>query len=103
MGQPDDAGETTGIGSAITSSAAPAVLRALSSPARKRGHRSLIGGAIFSAGAGGSAGFAPSFCACALGSAGSGAGVVGRTPPGFDSAGLLFDSGVGDGGDGCVA
>src|ERR1700761_3593750 len=47
-----------------------------------------IGGAIFSAGAGGSTGLAPSFCACASGRAGSGAGVVGRTPPGFDSAGL---------------
>ena len=56
---------------------------------------SLIGGATFSAGAGGSAGLAPSFCASASGRAGSGAGVVGRVPPGFDSAG-------GEG-DGCVA
>src|SRR6476646_8679493 len=56
---------------------------------------SLIGGAIFSAGAGGSAGCAPCFCASASGRAGSGAGVVGRVPPGFDSAG-------GEG-DGCVA
>jgi hypothetical protein len=50
---------------------------------------SLIGGAIFSAGADGNTGFAPSFCACTSGCAGSGAGVVGRAPPGFDSAGAL--------------
>jgi len=50
-----------------------------------------IGGAIFSAGAGGSAGAAPSFFACGSGRAGSGAGVVGRSPPGFDSAGGLFE------------
>lgn len=49
-----------------------------------------IGGAIFSGGAGGRAAFAPSFCACASGRAGSGAGVVGRVPPGFASAGLSF-------------
>ena len=48
---------------------------------------SLIGGAIFSAGAGGSTGLAPAFCASGSGRAGSGAGVVGRVPPGFDSAG----------------
>ena len=47
-----------------------------------------IGGAIFSGGAGGRAAFAPSFCAADVGVAGSGAGVVGRVPPGFDSAGL---------------
>src|SRR5450759_2426888 len=35
-------------------------------------YRSLIGAAVFSAGAGGSAGVAPSFCASALGCAGSG-------------------------------
>lgn len=50
---------------------------------------SLIGGAIFSAGAGGKTGFAPAFCASRSGRAGSGAGVVGRSPPGFDSAGAL--------------
>src|SRR5882724_815822 len=49
--------------------------------------RSLIGGAVFSAGAGGSAVGAPDFFASASGRAGSGAGVVGRSPPGFDSAG----------------
>jgi hypothetical protein len=50
---------------------------------------SLIGGAIFSAGVGGSAGLAvPSVCACESGRAGSGADVVGRVPPGVDSAGL---------------
>src|SRR6266403_1159076 len=48
-----------------------------------------IGAAVFSAGAGGSAGCAPAFCACPSGRAGSGAGVVGRSPPGFDSAGGL--------------
>ena|SRR6185312_209258 len=56
-----------------------------------------IGGAIFSAGAGGSAGLAPSFWASALGRAGSGAGVVGRAPPGVDSAGTLVGEPVGDG------
>ncbi len=56
----------------------------------------LIGSPIFSAGAGGSAGFAPAFCASASGRAGSGAGVVGRAPPGFDSAGA-------EGTNGCVA
>ena len=44
---------------------------------------SLIGGAIFSAGAGGSAGSAPAFCASASGRAGSGAGVVGRAVAGL--------------------
>jgi hypothetical protein len=48
-----------------------------------------IGGPIFSAGAGGNAGFAPCRWASGSGRAGSGAGVVGRVPPGFDSAGLL--------------
>ncbi|TPQ26165.1 hypothetical protein C2U70_31890 [Bradyrhizobium guangdongense] len=48
----------------------------------------LIGGAIFSAGAGGSAGLAAP-CVCGSGRAGSGAGVVGRSPPGFASAGVL--------------
>ena len=47
----------------------------------------LIGSPIFSAGAGGNAGFAPAFCASLSGRAGSGAGVVGRVPPGFGSAG----------------
>lgn len=59
---------------------------------------SLIGGAVFSAGAGGSADGAPDFCASASGRAGSGAGVVGRSPPGFDSAGGLAE-GVGVGVD----
>lgn len=53
------------------------------------GYFCWIGGAIFSAGAGGSAAFAPSFCACGSGLAGWGAGVVGRWPPGLDSAGAL--------------
>src|SRR5882757_11166113 len=52
--------------------------------------RSLIGGAVFSAGAGGSAVGAPDFFASASGRAGSGAGVVGRSPPGFGSAGSSF-------------
>ena len=59
---------------------------------------SLIGGAIFSAGAGGNAGAAPVVCDAASGWADSGAGVVGRTPPGFDSAGALF----GAEGDDCI-
>ena len=48
-----------------------------------------IGGPIFSAGAGGNAAFAPCRSASGAGRAGSGAGLVGRVPPGFDSAGLL--------------
>ena len=48
-----------------------------------------IGGPIFSAGAGGNAAFAPCRWASGAGRAGSGAGLVGRVPPGFDSAGLL--------------
>jgi hypothetical protein len=55
-----------------------------------KNYLSLIGAAVFSAGADGSAGVAPAFCASASGRAGSGAGVVGRSPPGFDSAGALF-------------
>src|SRR5438552_13516097 len=63
-----------------------------------------IGGAVFSAGAGGSAGVAPAFCASLSGRAGSGAGVVGRWPPGFDSAGGEFCGvGVGDDCSGGVA
>ena len=54
----------------------------------ERSYFSLIEGATFSAGAGGSAGFAPSACAFGLGRAGSGAGMVGRVLPGLDSAGL---------------
>jgi hypothetical protein len=54
---------------------------------------SLIGGAIFSGGAGGNGAFAPCFSASGSGRAGSGAGVVGRVPPGFDSAGLLWSVG----------
>jgi hypothetical protein len=64
---------------------------------------SLIGGAIFSAGAGGNADAAPVVCAGASGRAGSGAGVVGRTPPGFDSAGELSGAVEGDDCKGCVA
>jgi hypothetical protein len=56
-----------------------------------------IGGATFSAGAGGNAGLAPSCCAAGAGCAGSGAGVVGRVPPGFDSAGVLDGVGEADG------
>ncbi|QOZ74823.1 hypothetical protein XH83_04820 [Bradyrhizobium sp. CCBAU 53351] len=50
-----------------------------------------IGGAIFSAGAGGRAGLAAPAapCVCGSGRAGSGAGVVGRSPPGLASAGLF--------------
>src|SRR6185437_12827368 len=62
-----------------------------------------IGGAVFSAGAGGRAGLAPSCCACASGRAGSGAGVVGRSPPGFDSAGALPSVVDGVPCNGCVA
>jgi hypothetical protein len=58
-----------------------------------------IVGAIFSGGAGGSATLAPSLCASAVGVAGSGAGVVGRVPPGFDSAGTVV---AGAGGEGCT-
>src|ERR1700744_1684522 len=58
-----------------------------------RNYLSLIGGAVFSAGAGGRTGVAPSFCACGSGRAGWGAGVVGRFPPGFDWAGVLSSFG----------
>jgi hypothetical protein len=51
------------------------------------GALSSIGGAIFSAGAVGNAGAAPVVCPPASRCAGTGAGVVGRAPPGFDSAG----------------
>src|SRR4051812_26661546 len=44
------------------------------------GYRSLIGAAVFSAGAGGSAGWAPAFCASASGRAGSGGTSAGRLP-----------------------
>ena len=54
-----------------------------------KNYLSLIGGAVFSAGAGGNACVAPDFCVWVSGRAGSGAGVVGRSPPGFDSAGGL--------------
>ena len=67
-------------------------------------YRSLIGGAVFSAGAGGNAGVAPDFCAWISGRAGSGAGVVGRSPPGLDSAGgVSWGAGVGEDCNGCVA
>jgi len=68
------------------------------SAALTSGYFDGMGGAIFSGGAGGSAAFAPSFCACSLGRAGSGAGVVGRVPPGLDSAGASF---AGAGADVC--
>src|ERR1700753_1375270 len=54
-----------------------------------------IGAAVFSAGAGGSTAGAPSRCACASGRAGCGAGVVGRSPPGLDSAGAVLSFDVG--------
>jgi len=50
-------------------------------------YRSLIGGATFSAGAGGSAGWAPAFCASASGRAGSGGMFDGRLPVVAGSAG----------------
>ena len=68
-----------------------------------RGYFSLIGVPVFSAGAGGSAGCAPAFCASTSGRAGSGAGVVGRAPPGVDSAGTSFCASDVDEGAGCVA
>src|SRR5215470_15764727 len=68
-----------------------------------RSYFSLIGVPVFSAGAGGSAGCAPAFCASGSGRAGSGAGVVGRAPPGFDSAGTSFCGSGGDDGVVCVA
>src|SRR4051812_39838816 len=67
------------------------------------GYFSLIGVPVFSAGAGGNAGCAPAFCASASGRAGSGAGVVGRAPPGVDSAGTSFCGSDVDDGVGCVA
>ena len=57
--------------------------------ADRRGYFSLIGGAIFSAGAGGRAGLVAAPWVCGSGRAGSGAGVVGRSPPGLASAGVL--------------
>ena len=47
----------------------------------------LIGSAVFSAGAGGSAGWAPAFCASASGRAGSGGTLDGRVPVVVGSAG----------------
>ena len=75
------------------------------SAALATGYFDGMGGAIFSGGAGGSAAFAPSFCACSLGRAGSGAGVVGRVPPGLDSAGASFAAAGADvcGGDAACA
>src|SRR3954447_17237416 len=58
--------------------------------AQRQLYFSLIGGAIFSAGAWGSAGLVAAPCVCGSGRAGSGAGVVGRWPPGLASAGVLF-------------
>ncbi|QOZ47931.1 hypothetical protein XH89_33945 [Bradyrhizobium sp. CCBAU 53340] len=55
----------------------------------RRGYFFSSGGAIFSAGAGGSAGLVAAPCVCGSGRAGSGAGVVGRSPPGLASAGVL--------------
>src|ERR1700723_1971649 len=65
---------------------------------------SLIGAAVFSAGAGGSAGVTPSFCACASGWAGCGAVSAGRAPVVAGSAGaegLVSAPGVDC--NGCVA
>ncbi len=67
-------------------------------------YRSLIGAAVFSAGAGGNAGATPSFCACASGWAGWGAISAGREPVVAGSAGaegLL--SAPGEDCNGCVA
>jgi len=50
-------------------------------------YRSLIGAAVFSAGAGGKAGVAPAFCASASGRAGSGGISPGRLPVVAGSAG----------------
>ena len=58
-------------------------------------HFCLIGGPIFSAGAGGSADLAPSPGFRGSGCAGWSAGVVGRASPGLDSAGLLLRAGAG--------
>jgi hypothetical protein len=69
-----------------------------------KAYRSLIGGAIFSAGAGGKAGAAPVFCASASGRAGYGATPLGRVPVVAGSAGadgLLSAPGVDC--KGCVA
>lgn len=63
-------------------------IRDVIASSHRRRHRSLIGGPTFSAGAGGNAALAPCCSACESERAGSGAGVVGRVPPGFDSAGL---------------
>ena len=71
-------------------SSRPGGVRRLRAAAERRHCFCCIGGAIFSGGAGGRAAFAPSFCASAVGLAGSGAGVVGRVPPGLDSAGVSF-------------
>src|SRR5258708_33574619 len=54
---------------------------------RRSAYRSLIGGAVFSAGAGGSAGTAPAFCASASGRAGSGGMSEGLAPVVTGSAG----------------
>jgi hypothetical protein len=67
-------------------------------------YRSLIGAAVFSAGAGGSAGVAPAFCASASGRAGSGEMSRGLLPVVAGSAGadgLLSAPGVDC--SGCVA
>src|ERR1700761_4948608 len=58
-------------------------------------HFSLIGGAVFSAGAGGNAGWAPSCRALASGLAGWGAVVVGRASPGLEPAGAVEFAGAG--------
>src|SRR3977135_3713698 len=67
-------------------------------------YRSLIGAAVFSAGAGGKAGVAPAFCASVSGRAGSGAVSPGRLPVVAGSAGadgLVSAPGVDC--SGCVA
>jgi hypothetical protein len=72
-------------------------------PINKGVYLALIGVPVFSAGADGNAGAAPVVCAAASGRAGSGAGVVGRAPPGFDSAGSSFGAAAGEDCKGCVA
>src|SRR4051794_9808349 len=67
-------------------------------------YRGLIGAAVFSAGAGGSAGSAPAFCASGFGRAGSGGVSPGRVAVVAGSAGAEgFVSAPGVDCSGCVA
>ena len=71
---------------------------------RCRGYRSLIGAAVFSAGAGGNTVAAPAFCASASGRAGCGGTSLGRAPVVVGSGGadgLVSAPGVDC--NGCVA